>query len=297
MFAITRGDFNRQMSFAIGSVLFFFSMFRTWADEDVYEACGRFLKQNVCTPTPSSSCSSTCYPACLTLGHGYLGATVGASFAKVGNSDPQISYESGVLITDAYPLNKKRSLAVMLSVNGGYEFTGENWKPAIALGLGAYFTPQDFHFKGQLIETPAGSASSTLYNYKYKIHNTRALAEIQLTWTLAYISPFINFGMGTAWNAVKHYTETAISDTDYPPLLPFHSRTHCNFAYQAGIGISTDFNWGNCADFQRERISVGYHYVNSGRTSFGTRGSSYPYPLHTGTLSSNDVYFSYIHLF
>ena len=75
-------------------------------------------------------------------GHVYLGAQVGPSFAKLSKKDPQISYISGVLITDAYPLNHKQLVAVILNVNGGYEFTGANWKPAIALGLGVYFNPQ-----------------------------------------------------------------------------------------------------------------------------------------------------------
>ncbi len=247
------------------------------------------------TPTPAS-CSSNS-PNSLPLGHGYLGAEVGASFAKLGKSRPKISYDSGVLITDAYPLKSQRSLAVTLNVHGGYEFTGARWKPAIALGVGAYFSPQDYHFKGRVIETAAGNASSTLYHYKYKIQSTRVMAEMQLTWMLNYISPFIDFGIGPVWNRAKNYKEKAVSGSGYTPLHPFYSHTNLNFAYQAGGGISFAFNWCHLSGFLHERISVGYHYVHSGKTSFGTRGSAYPYRLHTGTLSSNDVYFSYTHLF
>lgn len=222
-------------------------------------------------------------------GHGYLDGSIGPSYAKLSKSNPQISYQSGVLITDAYPLNSNRSLSAILSLNGGYEFTGEHWRPAIALGFGAYFNPNDYHFNGQVIETAAGNASTTLYNYRYKMKSTRAMAEIQLTMMLPNVSPFISFGMGSAWNRVSHYSETAVTSSGYSPAPSFHSQTNFNFAYQVGAGLSAAFN--------QERFSVGYHYVQSGETSFGTRGSAYPYRLQTGSLMSDDVYFNYTHLF
>ena len=231
------------------------------------------------------------------LGAVYLGATVGASRAKLSKSHPRISYESGVLITDAYPLKSNHAWSVSVNVNGGYEFTGAHWRPAIALGVGGYFTPEDYHFHGRVIETAEGGPSSTLYNYKYKINNTRVMAEIQLTWMLRYLSPFISFGVGPAWNKAESYKEKAVNGSGYPPISPFRSHTHLNCAYQAGLGISFGFNWCNRSGFLHERISLGYHYVHSGKTSFGTRGSAYPHRLDMGTLSSNDIYFTYTHLF
>lgn len=236
-------------------------------------------------------------PVFSTCGHFYAGVSVGPSYAKLGNNNPKISYESGSLITDAYPLSSNRSLSVTMSVNGGYEFMGAHWKPSTALGLGVYFNPQDYHYSGRVIETAAGSASSTLYNYHYKMNSTRAIAEMQLTWILAYVSPFINFGIGAAWNKADSYRETAVSSTGYSPVPFFHSRTNLNFAYQVGLGISAAFNFVSKSDFLRERVSVGYRYVGSGKTSFGTRGFTYPHRLHTGSLTSDDVYFNYTHLF
>jgi hypothetical protein len=231
-----------------------------------------------------------------TFGHGYLGVSVGASCAKLGRNRPQISYTSGVKITDAYPLNNNSSWSVVINVNGGYEFTGGNWKPAIALGLGGYYNPQ-YDFSGKVIETAAGEASSPLYKYRYHMSSARVMAEIQLTWVVPYVSPFIDFGIGPAWNSASGYKEKAVHSTGYPPLHPFHSRTNLNFAWQAGLGVSFTFNWGRRSDFQHERISLGYHYASLGKTSFGTRGSQYPHHLSTGSLTSNDVYFSYTHLF
>lgn len=64
-------------------------------------------------------------PVFLAAGHVYLSGAVGPSYAKLSHSDPQISYGSGVFITDAYPLNNDRSLSVILNVNGGYEFPAQ----------------------------------------------------------------------------------------------------------------------------------------------------------------------------
>jgi hypothetical protein len=231
-------------------------------------------------------------------GHVYLGAQVGPSFAKLSKKNPQISYVSGVPITDAYPLNNNQAVAVMLNLNGGYEFTGANWKPAIALGVGVYFNPQDYHYRGKVIETAEGDPSNTLFNYSYKIKTVRALAEIQFTWILPYLSPFINFGLGPVWNKAHSFTETAVTDTGYTALPPFQAHTKLNVAFQVGVGVSAGFNFKKVdSGCPRERISVGYHYAYLGPTSFDTRGSDYPYPLKTGSLMTNDLYFAYTHLF
>lgn len=237
-------------------------------------------------------------PAFSACGHYYLGTSLGASFAKLSKSSPQIAYVSGDTITDDYPLNSTRVSTAVVSVNGGYEFIGAGWRPAVALGLGVYNNPTNYFYNGQVIETPAGDASSTLFNYSYEISSTRALVEIQLTWLLGKLSPFIHFGVGPAWNKMSSYTETAATSTGYSALPPFQNKTDVNFSYQAGLGISTAFNFaGVQSDFPQERISVGYRYVNLGTTSFGIRNSDYPYQLKTGVLASNDVYLSYTHLF
>ena len=232
-----------------------------------------------------------------THGHIYLGGTIGASKATVGNSNPTIQYYDGNL-TDAYPIHGRHANTAIIGVNGGYEFVGACPMPAIGLGLGVYGTSGDYDYKGQLIETAIGDPSSTLYNYKYHVNSTRLMFETQFTWMLLEkLAPFINIGIGPAWNRLSGYTENPVDSTGYVALPPFQSHTHTNFAYQVGLGVGYAFNFSRCVSDYHERISLGYRYVNSGNTSSGTRGAVYPYHLDTGRLTSNEVYLGYTHLF
>lgn len=231
-------------------------------------------------------------------GHFYVGASLGASFAHLDKKSPKISYSSGVLITDAYPLKDDDSNASVLSLNGGYEITGTGWKPAIMIGAGVYTNLANYGYKGELIESVAGDGSTTLYTYHYHSNSTRALVETQLTWMLGWLSPFINLGIGPSWNHLGGYKETAATSNGYTALPPFESHTDVKFAYQLGFGLSSGFNFPNVkADFWHERISLGYRYENLGETSFGTRGAVYPYELKTGRLTTNNIYLNYTHLF
>ncbi len=237
-------------------------------------------------------------PAFPATGHMYGGASLAASFANIGKSSPQITYFSGVPIRDDYPVSGRDASAAMFSLNGGYEYEGDNWIPAIALGLGFYTTPVDFDYNGHVIETVTGDAPSTLYKYSYDLNSTRVMAEVQFTWLMKNISPFISFGAGPSWNKMSGYTETPVTSTGFVAQPPFRSNTNVNFAYQLGFGLSTAFNYAHPAcDFLQDRISIGYHYVNLGQTSFRTRGSTYPFSLKTGLLTTNDIYISYTHLF
>ncbi len=230
-------------------------------------------------------------------GHPFLGGLAGVSVAKLGQSYPQISYTSGSAITDAYPLNNNHTSTGIVGLNGGYEFSGAAWKPAIAVGVGLYQTGQ-YDIRGQVIETAVGDAPSTLYSYKYSISSFRTMAELQFTWMLGKFAPFINVGVGPAWNQSGEYTETAASSTGYTALSPFQSRTNANLAFQAGFGVSCGFNFTDIqSDFKRERLSLGYRYVDLGQASLGTRGSAYPYQLNTGQLKTYEVTLNYTHLF
>jgi opacity protein-like surface antigen len=231
-----------------------------------------------------------------THGHTYLGGTIGASKAIMGNSNPTITYYDGNL-TDAYPVHGRQASTAIIGINGGYEFVGAGYMPAIALGLGIYGMPGDYDYKGQLIETAIGDPSSMLYNYKYHVNSTRLMFETQFTWLFEKIAPFINIGFGPAWNRLSGYTESPVDSTAYVALPPFQSRTNTNFAYQLGLGVGYAFNFKRGVSENHDRISLGYRYVNLGNTSFGTRGAVYPYNLDTGKLTSNEVYLSYTHLF
>ncbi|MBI2787017.1 MAG: outer membrane beta-barrel protein [Legionella longbeachae] len=237
-------------------------------------------------------------PTISAYGHIYLGGTLAANFAHLGNRSPQITYFSGTTITDDYPLKSNNKITTVYGANGGYEFTSEHMKPTIALGLGIYGNLGDYHFDGQVVETATGNLSNTLYDYSFNITSTRLMAEIQLNWELSQFAPFLNFGLGSAWNSMTSYREIAINGTTYPPLMPFRSHMNNNFAYQVGFGVSTAINLSSTkSNFEKDRISIGYRYINLGQTTFGTRGPEYPFKLNTGLLQTNEIYVGYTHLF
>lgn len=230
-------------------------------------------------------------------GHGYLGGAIGASWAQPGNNNPQIHYYDGGL-TDAYPIHGNPKTRAVIGLNGGFEFAGAGVMPAIALGFGAYTNLGSYDLSGQLIETATGGPVSTLYNTTIRINSTRLMAEAQFTWAFCPFFPYIDVGIGSAWNRSSGYSETAVNSTGYPPLPPFNSNTSTNFAYQLGLGVAYAFNFvPSTADGQYDRVSLAYHYVNSGTASFGTRGSVYPYRLSMGNLTANELYLTYTHYF
>ena len=236
---------------------------------------------------------------CYSSGNLYLGLSLGRSSATEGHREPHISYFSGATITDAYPLNHRSSSAMMLSVNGGYEWSGHALRPAVAFGLGFYTNPDDFSYTGHLIETPQGEASMRLYRYQYHVSTSRVMAEMQLAWMLSHhVLPFVNLGVGPSWNQLRDYHEFAVTPDGYPPLPPFHNQSNVAFAYQVGVGLMKAFNLthqptGNLHD----RVSLGFRYANLNATVFGTRGNVYPFALNMGRLSTHDIYLSYTHLF
>jgi hypothetical protein len=227
--------------------------------------------------------------------HLYLGGMVGASFLELGDKSDSITYFDGNL-TDTYRINNQNQTRTILGINGGYEWAGQGLTPAIGLGLGAYTNPSQYSFAGQVSESAGGDPSFLLYNNRFHVRTSRLMAELQLAWQVRCWMPFVNAGIGPAWNYVSGYAESVATPDGFVALPPFRSRTNAQFAYQAGFGLGYAFDF-TCPTAKRERISVGYRYVNAGDASFGTRGSVYPYRLNLGTISSNDVYLSYTHLF
>jgi hypothetical protein len=228
----------------------------------------------------------------------YLGGSIGGSSGQISASDPTITYADGT-ITDAYPLNRRNSIRSILSLNGGYELMGREGNPTFDIGIGVYSTPTGYAYNGNLIETAAGGSGVTLYNYSYRVSSTRLMLEGQINFILGDFSPFINAGIGSAWNNATSYDESPAGGTTYPPLPSFANKSMNNLAYQGGVGISYAFSTGAYQEdaFKPERLSLGYRYTNLGSAEFGTRGATYPYPLNIGTLTTNDIYLSYTHFF
>ncbi|MBY0545422.1 MAG: outer membrane beta-barrel protein [Gammaproteobacteria bacterium] len=233
-------------------------------------------------------------------GQFYLGADGGVSIAAIGDQNPQITYYHSQ-ITDAYPLNDTYESAGMIGLNAGYEWQGENLQPTIAIGLGAYGTPGNYSYDGQVTETVVGSPSQSLYNYQFQVSSFRLMAETKLSWNLKYgITPLLDFGIGPAWNHFTDYEETvASSNTNgYVSVPPFQSNTNTNFAYQVGVGLGYSFNIEPSSDhIQHDRLTLEYRYVNLGSNSFNTRGSAYPYALDLGDLNTQEIFLNLTHAF
>lgn len=236
-------------------------------------------------------------------GHVYLGGTVGSSWGQLGNSNPAIRYYNN-LLTDAYPVTHRTSATSVLGLSGGYEWKERGRLPAMALGIGAYTTPSEYHYNGTVIETSQGGPSNRLYTNNFHISTTRVMLEGKLSWLLSVrdqtFLPYIDAGIGSAWNHASDYTETVATSNGYLPLPGFQSKTSGHFAYQVGAGAGYAFNIPfsqAVATFKHERVSLGYRFSGLGGASFGIRNASYPYALNTGTLTTQDVYLNWTHLF
>lgn len=214
-------------------------------------------------------------------GHVYLSGSVGASFAASGNTNPQINYLNG--LTDEYPVRGNNVTTALFSVNGGYELTGINSKLGMALGLGIYDTLGNYNYKGYLIETAIGDPDSILNKYKYNVKSTRILLEAQANWMLNQFIPYINVGIGSAWNHLSGYSEMSVACDGCIALPPFQAHTNTNFSYQVGIGMAYTINLlKHMNQSFQERLSLGYRYANLGDASFKMRDVVYPYSLDTG---------------
>lgn len=245
------------------------------------------------------------FPVCSLAfsGHSYLGVSAAATFAGLETRTPKITYNNNAT-TDSYQLNNTGTTSLMTGVNFGYEIDATEKTPAFALGLGGYFTPVQYKYNGSLIESVAGLPNSTLNNFQFNLSSTRVMLEAQLTFSLEefspavdWISPFVNVGVGTAWNHFNSYSESPTSGS-VVVLPPFQARTVTNFAFQAGFGIFYSYNFASEEGFYKhERVSLGYRYVDLGNVSSDIRSNAYPYKLNFGKLVSNEVYLSFTHLF
>lgn len=222
----------------------------------------------------------------------YMSGLVSSSRLKIANTMPTINYNS---FTDVYniPTNIQSSFAGGL--RGGYEFSSFGQGVSFDLGLGVY-TGSSYEYYGTLVETADGDPDSTLYNFRFNIRSIRVMAETQLNLLFGNISPFINGGIGPAWNNTQQYTEYSSNDSNYPPLPPFKNKTRTSMAWQVGLGISYVFAQNPDAT-PNQRLALGYQYVNLGQSETGERGDEYPYSLIPGAITANEIYFSYTHLF
>lgn len=126
----------------------------------------------------------------------------------------------------------------------------------------------------------------TNYNVSWNLSSNLLLAtaKLNLFESVSKVSPFINGGMGVAFNHSSDYAEFALSGVT-PRVSPgFANNTTSQFAYALGVGI----------DYQIRPplvVSLGYNYQNLGKFSSGAgMGSWIGQSLHLGTYQSNNVF-------
>lgn len=228
--------------------------------------------------------------------HYYVRGEVGYNHSHVSSNNPQLTYYSGQL-TDSYPDTESHFSTAMAGVGLGYEFLPNCCDSilSLGLGLGLYATSPHANLSGQVNETAVGNPTLAFFNYRFNVNSTRVMAEAQLTWSLNSFTPFINAGVGPAFNHIGDYRESGITN-NYPPLPPFQSHTQTTVAYQVGAGLGYAFNFSASDNFLQERIALGYRYVNLGQVTTGIRNASYPYRLNFDRIVSNEFYLAYTHL-
>jgi opacity protein-like surface antigen len=142
-----------------------------------------------------------------------------------------------------------------------------NWFWQFGFG---YYDNADYQVSGQVYQDSDPSMNNL--GYTYGINSNRVLAETKILATLKNIfHPYVDGGVGAAFNASSSYSEFDISDgSGFPMSQPFASKTTTNFAYMIGFGVDTDLT-------KLLRVGLGYRFVDLGDASLGLS------PLQSGT--------------
>jgi len=225
-------------------------------------------------------------------------------YVSVGGGEQFPEYDSSVNVNngsgfappndqDIYYTRKDDQAVVAASA--GYRWgTDDKLLSAVSVGVFyQYFFKQD---AGCCIDQYS-APGFTNYHYNWNIHSNVVLAyskvdfyrfDIQRPYLLS-ISPFINLGIGAAFNT-SDYNETALPGITPRTSPGFRSRTASEFAYNAGLGLDFDFT-------RRLIFSVAYQYMNLGsfKTGNGTLGWSNQ-SLRLEPYQSNEVFVSLSYL-
>jgi opacity protein-like surface antigen len=221
-------------------------------------------------------------------GRYFVAGSLGAGFSSIENGSQRYTYAGGNF-TDTYRVNGKEAVTLLAGVRGGFEFDGRGRIPAIAVGLGLYDTPTGYEYSGLVSEAPLGDPEYLLYRYTYNITVIRLMLEAQFIWHAAQWQPFILLGIGPSWNRLNGYEDSPVTQLGFAALPPFATSTTTALACEIGAGVAYQFT-------SQDRVAIEYRYVNTGSSSFGSRGTAYPFSLNPGRLSENDVLLTYTHL-
>lgn len=163
------------------------------------------------------------------------------------------------------------------------------WMPVYSVGLS-----WQYYFNTQMGSTIMQYSDPAFvnYNYNWTLKSNLLLATAKLNLVqYGKWSPYLNGGIGAAFNNASGYNETALAGVT-PRISPgFTNSASVQFTYQVGAGI----------DFQMTPqliVSLGYNYQNLGRFSSGAGAGTWSsQTLLSDAYGSNEVLVSVNYLF
>lgn len=212
--------------------------------------------------------------------NGFIGMDVGLLNAKV-NSVYLVN--NGSLFEDNEDIDRYSSKgfnSVDLAFEGGLSWSQPRyWLPQYDLGL-RYQHLFSHNITGTIMQYSLPSKVNYTYNWSIQTEVLSAYTQLDLV-KLKYCMPYINFGLGVAFNRAGAYSETAYPDIT-PRVSPgYVSGIHTNFTYDIGAGIDIPYH-------SNYILSLKYDYQHLGALSSGQGQTTWSGEhLSAGNLSAN----------
>lgn len=178
-----------------------------------------------------------------------------------------------------YQFDLSRTFLSRINKNNSYQ-----WFPANRIGL--FY---DFYIPATLSGQVNKWQDVAVYDYTYQVYSNTLWLNNQLD-IIQYenIVPFIEVGIGNAWNNASDYKEYPLSSVPAQdirvPKAGFTDNTQTAFAYRIGAGVNIAFS-------SKATVGLLYRYSDLGQVSTGA-SANYP-AMDTGVsskLRSNQVF-------
>ena len=225
---------------------------------------------------------STNHPPMPSSAHWFVSAGSAEQF-PLSSDNMRVNNNSGFpepYNQDTYSLNHSNGAVVALSAGRRWE-RDYQWLPAYSVGIAW----QHF-FNSRMNGTVMQYSDPAFLNYDYSwnVQSDMLLASAKLN-LVQYqkLSPYINGGIGGAFNQTSGYSETPLAGVTPRDTPGFTNNSSNQFAYQVGAGL----------DLQASKnviFSLGYNYQNVGNLSSGPGvGTWANQSLGSGSFGSREV--------
>lgn len=203
----------------------------------------------------------------------FVTISMGADAATVGITSTNIAFISPFYNT--YAGNNTNNTELFGGAFLGAEFNSHS-KWVSQLGIG-YYQNGAFQTRGNVDQF--GNPSFNDVGYNYDVISHRLLVETKLLYAIKKIfHPYIDIGIGEAFNNASDYTEYALNTSGIPTAAPFGNHSTNSFTYLAGVGVDVDMN-------KYVRIGFGYRYAGLGNASLSTSTQQ----IDSTTLKNNHI--------